>query len=71
MTDRNLPRLSPEFSQGGALQKQTEISFEVSPDHKGRVPHISLVFREMWDSTAPHRKEFHGPIFTLPCTPVW
>jgi hypothetical protein len=19
--------------------------------HKGRVPHISLVFREMWDST--------------------
>jgi len=20
--------------------------------HKGRVPHISLVFREMWDSTA-------------------
>jgi hypothetical protein len=20
--------------------------------HKGRVPHISLVFREMWDTTA-------------------
>ena len=21
--------------------------------HEGRVPHISLVFREMWDTTAP------------------
>jgi hypothetical protein len=23
------------------------------PDHNCRVPHISLVFREMWDTAAP------------------
>jgi hypothetical protein len=27
------------------------VGLELYPDHNGRVPHISLVFREMWDST--------------------
>jgi len=29
-------------------------SLTLSPNHGPRVPHISLVFREMWDTTAPH-----------------
>jgi hypothetical protein len=30
-------------------------AFGLNPN-KPRVPHISLVFREMWDTTAPNRK---------------
>jgi hypothetical protein len=30
--------------------------FELYPDNNARVPHISLVFREMWDTTALNPK---------------
>jgi hypothetical protein len=34
------------------------------PSNKSRVPHISLVFREMWDTTALNPKAF-GSLSTL------
>src|SRR5271170_7679021 len=40
------------------------------PRHNRRVPHISLVFREMWDTTALHLKPFTGrqTFWGAPCS---
>ncbi len=54
-----------EYSTGNAMQRlirehrktidRLARESEISPSKDCRVPHISLVFREMWDSTAVHR----------------
>src|SRR5580698_8539698 len=37
-------------------------SVEISPNHRSRVPHIWLVFREMWDTTALTQKLKRKPL---------
>jgi hypothetical protein len=53
--------LAPEWkaliSGGDAFKLRNKIAgspFCLSPSTKHGVPHISLVFREMWDTTALH-----------------
>jgi hypothetical protein len=38
-----------------------ERAFGLYPRHQGRVPHISLVFRKMWDTTALALEPSAGP----------
>jgi hypothetical protein len=46
--------LHPRANAGGWIQTSSNLwltlPFELYPRHKCRVPHISLVFREMWDT---------------------
>ena len=50
--DPAFERVPPEFVESF---RRTAGSANVKRQfpHEGRVPHISLVFREMWDTTAP------------------
>jgi hypothetical protein len=41
---------------GGPVVYQKNLSEKLQTYHKSRVPHISLVFREMWDTTALNSK---------------
>src|ERR1700689_2607132 len=40
--------------------QRSRVAIRISPAHQRRVPHISLVFREIWDST-----ELYRPLSTV------
>jgi hypothetical protein len=57
-TNHRTIRAARELKEGGRMQHQTAEPASLPPATNAWVPHISLVFREMWDTTALNPKTF-------------
>jgi hypothetical protein len=56
-----IPTGAPEDRGGGICSGPHRTAFALYPRTDRRVPHISLVFREMWDTTGLPLKPVAGP----------
>jgi hypothetical protein len=56
-----VPHISPRFLWGDVGNSQLSPYHFLFPDHESRVPHISLVFCEMWDSAEARSKSSTDP----------